>query len=231
MSAGAREAILARIAGQLGKPAESAGLGAAPARATIPAAERYEAFRARLESVGGRVQRVADLAAARAALLAILRASGARRLFVSDAALVGRLVGGIPRELELELVGPFDPRARQLEAEVGLSTAQWGLAETGTLVLESARENHRQASLLPPIHVVLLPAEAILGTLGEGLAAVQDGAPGSTRRPASRTITFITGPSRTADIELTLVVGVHGPGALHVLVLDSVPDSEAPSAP
>lgn len=227
MSEGAREAILARIASQLGSRPASVGLAPQPARATIPMAERYEAFRARLESVGGRVRRVADLAAAREALRAILRDSGARRLFASDAELVRRLVRGLPDEFEL--VGPLDPRARLLEAEVGLSTAQWGLAETGTLVLESARENHRQASLLPPVHVALLPAEALLGTLGEGLAAVHGGATGSTGRPASRTITFVTGPSRTADIELTLVVGVHGPGALHVLVLDSV--SEASPAP
>src|SRR6185503_17060568 len=108
-------------------------------------------------------------------------------------------------------------RAALLAAELGVSCAQWGIAETGTLVLESARERHRLVSLLPPVHVALLPSARLLGTLGEALAALRTSIGG----PASRTITFITGPSRTADIELTLVVGVHGPRELHVLLHDS----------
>lgn len=223
MSAASREVVLARIRAQLqGETGQDGPRGAvlapAPTRPTIPARARQECFRARLESVGGHVQRLPDREAACAALLAILRASGARRLLASDAELVQRFVRALPREsgAQLELVGPFDARERLLAAEVGLSTAQWGIAETGTLVLESAVENHRQASLLPPIHVALLPAQRLLGTLGEALAEVR----GSAERPGSRTITLITGPSRTADIELTLVVGVHGPRELHVLVLD-----------
>jgi L-lactate dehydrogenase complex protein LldG len=93
--------------------------------------------------------------------------------------------------------------------------AQWGIAETGTLVLESAREQHRLASLLPALHVVVLPCSRLLGTLAEAFVRLQpNGA------PSSRTITFISGPSRTADIELELVVGVHGPKLLHVLLVD-----------
>jgi L-lactate dehydrogenase complex protein LldG len=65
--------------------------------------------------------------------------------------------------------------------------------------------------------VALLPRSRLLGTLGEALARVRPGA----GAPPSRTITFITGPSRTADIELELVVGVHGPKHLTVLLLDS----------
>ena len=69
-------------------------------------------------------------------------------------------------------------------------------------------------SLLPAVHIALLPAAAILGTLGEALASVRDRS-GAVRAP---TITFVTGPSRTADIELTMVVGVHGPEELHVIL-------------
>ena len=75
-------------------------------------------------------------------------------------------------------------------------------------------EHHRLVSLLPAVHIAILPAAAILGTLGEALAAIRDES-GVVR---ARAITFITGPSRTADIELTLVVGVHGPKELHVIL-------------
>jgi L-lactate utilization protein LutC len=215
----ARDAILARVMAGLRDARVPAAEDRALPPLSIPASERFERFRARLESVGGRVQRVANVAAARAAVAEIVRASGARRLFLSDAPLVERVAEG----LMLPRASAQSPRAELFEAELGITTAQWGIAETGTLVLESVRESHRQASLLPPVHVALLPADWLLGTLGEALAAVR----ASTGEPASRTITFVTGPSRTADIELTLVVGVHGPRELHVLVVDSLPDSPA----
>jgi L-lactate dehydrogenase complex protein LldG len=86
------------------------------------------------------------------------------------------------------------------------------IAETGTLVLESDRERHRLVSLVPPIHIALVKAENIVPTLGEAFSVVRRGA------GLSRAITFITGPSRTADIELTLSIGVHGPKDLYVIV-------------
>lgn len=183
--------------------------------APVAAAARYELFRSTLERVGGRVERVPSLEAACARVAEEVRARGLRRVALSDApelaALQARLAPG------RELAGPDSPRAALLQAELGVTLAQRGIAETGTLVLESARERHRLISLLPPVHVALLSARNLLGTLGEALAAVS--AP--TGAPASRTITFVTGPSRTADIELTLVVGVHGPRELLVLVHDS----------
>lgn len=210
----ARTDILERIrkglAGVRPVPAPSA-----PRTATVPPGERVARFTSVLERVGGRVQRVRDLDQARSALRSILTEANARRLIVSDAPLVRQLTAGLGDGFVL--IEPSAPRAELLAAEAGLSTAQWGIAETGTLVLESAREQHRLASLLAPVHVALLPLERMLGTLGEALAAVR----GSTGAPASRTITFVTGPSRTADIELELVVGVHGPKELHVLLLES----------
>jgi len=97
--------------------------------------------------------------------------------------------------------------------DVGITKAQAGIAETGTLVLDSAVEHNRLVSLVPPVHIALLDASKIYGTLGETLAALQ--ATGSELSPA---ITFITGPSRTADIELTLAIGVHGPKELYVII-------------
>jgi L-lactate utilization protein LutC len=96
--------------------------------------------------------------------------------------------------------------------DVGITYAQAGIAETGTLVLDSSVERNRLVSLVPPVHIAILDAALIYSTLGETLAMLQ------SRSELSPTITFITGPSRTADIELTLTIGVHGPQELHVIV-------------
>ena len=95
--------------------------------------------------------------------------------------------------------------------DVGISTAQAGIAETGTLILESACERHRLVSLVPPVHIAIINASAIVATLADALTLLQ-------QKEISPAITFITGPSRTADIELTLTIGVHGPQELYVIV-------------
>ena len=106
---------------------------------------------------------------------------------------------------------PDAGRDELFAADLGVTTAQWAIAETGTLVLDMAQERHRLASLLVPVHVCLLPRARILANLGEALKTLG--------RPLPPTVTLITGPSRTADIELQLVVGVHGPRELHVVVV------------
>ena len=98
------------------------------------------------------------------------------------------------------------------KSEVGITGAQAGIAETGTLVLDSSVERNRLVSLVPPIHIAILDASRIFQTLGETLAALHSG------EEVSPAITFITGPSRTADIELTLAIGVHGPQELYVII-------------
>ncbi|HET6974039.1 MAG TPA: LUD domain-containing protein [Pyrinomonadaceae bacterium] len=95
--------------------------------------------------------------------------------------------------------------------DVGISTAQAAIAETGTLVLDSACERHRLVSLVPPVHIAIINASAIVETLSDALTFLQ-------KKEISPAITFITGPSRTADIELTLAIGVHGPQELYVIV-------------
>ena len=208
------ERVRAALAADPERRSAPPSLPAVLAGRPVPEAERYERFRTTLERVGGRVERLASLEAARARVRQLVRERRVGQVSVSDAPALEPLVQLLLPEVEV--VVPAFSREEQLASEIGITCAQWGIAETGTLVLESARERHRLASLLPPVHVALLPARALLGTLGEALAAVRT----STGAPASRTITLVTGPSRTADIELTLVVGVHGPRELHVLVHD-----------
>ena len=102
-------------------------------------------------------------------------------------------------------------REELFSSDLGITSAQWAIAETGTLVLESGAERHRLVSLVPPVHVCILTAGSIRQSMAEILELADT--------DANRTITFITGASRTSDIELTLAIGVHGPGELHIIVI------------
>jgi len=174
-----------------------------------------EMFRERLEAVGGRcfmVRGEGEAARALKGIISELRATSlpAERIASSNAPLLARLTREI---VDAELTA--EPSAAELfDYDVGLTTAQAAIAETGTLVLESDSEHHRLVSLVPPVHIAIVNAQDICLTIGDALKLLQ-------RREVadmSRTITFITGPSRTADIELTLTVGVHGPRELYVIV-------------
>jgi L-lactate dehydrogenase complex protein LldG len=209
----ARVALLARIRAALaGSPPPQARAGGPDAAGHAPRDELRARFSQMLERVGGHVHRARDERDAAARLAAIVAEHGAREVALSDAPLVRRLAAQLPQEVR-RFDGWVD-RERLFACDLGLSAAQAGVAETGTLVLESAAERHRLVSLVPPVHVAVLPAEAILADLDAALAAL------GRAGPASRAVTLVTGPSRTADIELELVVGVHGPRELHVVVLE-----------
>jgi L-lactate utilization protein LutC len=92
----------------------------------------------------------------------------------------------------------------------GVSRAIYALADTGSVVLAASPEEPRAASLLPDVHVTLVPEDVILAGLEELFAAVGDDLPSS--------LAIVTGPSRSADIEQKLTVGVHGPGEVHVVI-------------
>jgi L-lactate dehydrogenase complex protein LldG len=105
-------------------------------------------------------------------------------------------------------------------ADVGVTGVDLAVAETGTLVLRAAAGRPRSTSLLPPCHVAVLDRTVLVETLeqvGLALEAWHEGVPPPTR---GAVINFITGPSRTADIELTLTRGVHGPKEVHAVFVD-----------
>jgi L-lactate dehydrogenase complex protein LldG len=125
------------------------------------------------------------------------------RIAISDAPVLARLIDH----------HEIAPSASEIfEFDVGITTAQAAIAETGTLVLDAAKERHRLASLVPPVHIAIVEAASIFQTLAEALAFIHQNG------DVSPAVTFITGPSRTADIELTLAIGVHGPRELYVIV-------------
>lgn len=104
------------------------------------------------------------------------------------------------------------------EAGLGITGADCALADSGTLVLRHGPGRERSSSLLPPVHVALLESRNILAGLDELLERLQDDI--EKKGSLESCITLISGPSKTADIEMTLVHGVHGPGEVHVVVLD-----------
>ena len=104
-------------------------------------------------------------------------------------------------------------RALCATADYGITSADYALADTGTLVMLSSPSEARMISLLPPAHIAVVPRERILSGLDELFSILP--------QPAELTssMVLITGPSRTADIEQILVRGVHGPGEIHVVVV------------
>jgi L-lactate dehydrogenase complex protein LldG len=169
-----------------------------------------ELFRHALEGVNGHCIIVRDETEAAENLKQLIEHYQAQRIAVSDSPLVQRLLPQSAGGAEILV----NPAASELfDCDAGISSAQWAIAETGTLVLESQRERHRLVSLVPPVHLAVVEAGRIRRTMAEVLGAVNQ--PGQL----SRAVTFITGPSRTSDIELTLAIGVHGPGQLHVIVI------------
>jgi L-lactate dehydrogenase complex protein LldG len=205
-----REQILDQIRANLGRHAPAVPEAPppvplwAPVDLDVPA--RIAEFGRRLAALNG----VLHEAAPADVLAALLAATGAQKLARSDAPAVAALAAD-PRFLACDWLPPDATKEQLFAADLGITTAQWGIAETGTLVLDSEEERSRLASLVPPVHLCLLPTSHLLCNLGELLKTVG--------RPLPPALTFVTGPSRTADIELQLVLGVHGPRELHVVLV------------
>lgn len=175
---------------------------------SISTQELVNNFTRSLESLGGHCQVAADTGEAASVLRNTIESLGARKIAISDSTLVTSVADTIS---EIEFVQNADTQFL-FGCDVGITSAQWAIAETGTLVLESAAESHRLTSLVPPIHVCILETSKIRQTLGEILESIDIG--------RNKTVTFITGASRTSDIELTLAIGVHGPRELHVILVE-----------
>jgi L-lactate dehydrogenase complex protein LldG len=121
--------------------------------------------------------------------------------------------------LELDWAGAgmtVTARAAQGTDMVGITGAFCGIAETGTLMTLSGAERPPSVSLVPETHIAVLPAERIVRTMEEAWALLRRERPQNTM---PRAVNFISGPSRTADIEQTLVLGAHGPYRVHILIV------------
>jgi len=139
--------------------------------------------------------------------------------------LNGQKIGETLRKAKIEVISPSqlfnlpeDQRRKSLreltiEANIGVTGVDYAMAETATLVLIAKEGQGQLASLLPPVHIAVVNADRVIFGLEDLFLFVK-----GEELPLSSCLTFITGPSRTADIELSLTIGVHGPGELHLIV-------------
>jgi len=155
-------------------------------------------FTKELTALGGQAYLVSEQELP-ARLTEFLQSKGVERVQADES--VAKYITGI-----LAVREP-DPTIR-----AGVTGALAGIADTGSLVIVSGQARPLTASLLPEIHVVVLKTSQILPTVADALCRPE------VREAAAGVI--VTGPSRTADIEMTLTLGVHGPGELHVFLID-----------
>jgi L-lactate dehydrogenase complex protein LldG len=199
-------------------------------------AERWPAalakFREEFERVAGVFHRVASLAEVPGVIRAIAADRGAREIVTWEPAALGfDLRPSLGREGLAVMVAPpgggDEPRRRHREeaarAGLGVTGADLVLAETGTLILVSGAGRPRSTSLLPETHVAVFGRDRLIESL-EQVGIVLEALHADPERSMSGAmINFITGPSRTADIELTLTRGVHGPKHVHAVFVDDGP--------
>jgi L-lactate dehydrogenase complex protein LldG len=219
-----REAILGRIRravdgdGQADRrTAAEARIGAAPlgvipARGQLPDTERVELFVRQAQAAAATVDRVASHEAVPGAVADYLRQ---RNLPASIRMGADERLSSMPWRDQTALTvlnGPSDGTDA-----TGLSHAFGAVAETGTLVMTSGAANPTTINFLPEHHIVVVEASTIEGDLEKIVAAVRDKF-GKGTMP--RTVNMITGPSRSGDIEQKLLLGAHGPRALHIVVVD-----------
>jgi len=213
----AREKILARI-----RKAQGRGVSR-PSQAELEAVETYlrahprgplpnvegdlvARFRARAESMLCTTDKIVDAAGIPAAV--------ARYLKTSNLPLAGCVW---PQLAALDWKGAglaLEPRGANAEDAVGVTGAFAAIAETGTLMFASGPDTPATVSLLPETHVAVVPAGRIVAHMEQGwdLARAEFG-----RLP--RAVNFVSGPSRTADIDQQIVLGAHGPYRVHIILV------------
>lgn len=224
MSATAREAVLGRVRRALAEGKDDAARRAAvadrlaahaagpiPARARLDKAGQVDLFAVMAEKANATVERLGGPADIPQAVAAHLRRHNLRQAVRTGA---DPFLAALPWEREPHLersVGPSDGGDL-----VSLSRAFAGVAETATLLLRSGADSPTTLNFLPDTHIVVLREADIVGDLETAFAGLRADLAGAT---LPRAVNLVTGPSRSADIEQTLILGAHGPRALHILLV------------
>ena len=139
------------------------------------------------------------------------------------ATLFSKVVGHPVPDDPASLVAVARDKLREsfIKADVGITGGNILIADTGTLVLVTNEGNADLATTLPPVHIAVVGIEKIVPSLDDAMAVIKLLARSATGQKISTYTQFITGPSRSADIELKTQIGVHGPTELHVVLIDN----------
>jgi L-lactate dehydrogenase complex protein LldG len=170
--------------------------------------EKLASFQQKLERLAGVVHLASSLEETRSIVEKLIAGKTA---VASNAPLLAE--AGITSLARVSVAGSDAAKCRELctASDFGITSASFALAHTATLVMRASAEEPRLISLLPPIHIAVVRKQQLLVDLDELMAKVE--------KPMNdhSSMVFITGPSRTGDIEQILVRGVHGPGIVHVI--------------
>lgn len=212
----AREAILGRVRRALGRAPSGAldseaavdahmaarPIGPRPSHASTP----VERFCERALALSSTVEQVADMGAVPAAVARYLAAGGLPKVAVCWPALA-----------KLDWTGAgldVIPRPATGDDLVGITGAFCAIADTGTLMLLSGPDTPAATSLLPETHVAVVPLPRIVSYMEEGWQLLRD-----EHASPPRAVNFVSGPSRTADVEQTVTLGAHGPYRVHIVLV------------
>ena len=181
--------------------------------------ERIERFTDHFRSAGGHVVRLSDMDAVKHFITGKATELSAKYIVRQNQRQLEEL--GLEAALPDARVSRWNSdaeeawKARAAEADIGVVVADYAAAYTGSITVLSSKDKGRSVSLLPTVLLAIIPAERLKTRLGEVLIEFDEAGRGNL--PAG--IHFISGPSRSADIENDLTIGVHGPGIVYALIV------------
>jgi L-lactate dehydrogenase complex protein LldG len=178
----------------------------------------FPEFEMRAKAVSTEVFHVPTAEEAREALIRLVDSVKAKKAVVVESPL--QKAAGITEALRSRGVAvytePEEIAAHADTADIGISGVEFGIAETGSVFQDGYAIATRLVTILPPLHVVFLPSANIVPGISEAFEII-------AKDFKSGYLGFITGPSRTADIERVLTIGVHGPGRFAIIAVDEEP--------
>lgn len=176
----------------------------------------YERFKTKLEAVSGECYRTATLQEAKELAVNVLKNKGIPTVAMVDSPIARAL--DLAAELLAQGISVYQDRFQEATQTVGagISEMKWAIAESGTVVQYAVDVNERLCSSFTPIHIALIQTALLLPDIKAAMSKIHQ----EPQIPGF--VGFITGPSRTSDIERVLTIGVHGPEQLIVIFVDEM---------
>lgn len=220
MNESAREHILASMNSALKQKSLEAHAPIALPLRQWSAAERIEILKRNLESVRSEVH-LTNESGWLETLASVLKAKQIKTLLYSPAVSIGNQITALLQDSKASLPEPViyqdsieSFKNKLFSIDAAITTATGAIAENGAIMLWPDQHEPRLMSLVPPIHIAVLRSDTIVGTFAEALES------GQWTENMPTNLVLISGPSKTADIELVLTFGVHGPKELVVIIVD-----------